>query len=266
MSWQEAVATVNPPVYEDGHEGPPRINWLNGVAQARTGGVFYTKARHHSGDLPAPWGLSQRFDDEEGYEAPDLTVALIGYRSEPFRIETDASGKKRYQFFLKWEPGLSIYTEWLVMVDGLDYPCVLASKGMTGMALGDALKLYRQRVLRPAEKRQKRALPLWSFWMSLSTEKDARGRVIYTDTGHGSKVTRPVLVLPDMDEDDLLETLFVGADVLTRGVDIRAEYEAWFKERRSAQVDSAAPAAPNGYDGPSDADDPTQQYTDEMPY
>lgn len=101
--------------------------------------------------------------------------------------------------------------------------------------------------------------------MPLSTEKDAKGRVVYTDTGHGSKVTRPVLVLPDMDEDDLLETLFVGADVLMRGVDIRAEYEAWFKERRSAQVDSAAPSA-NGYDGPADADDPTQQYADEMPF
>ena len=265
MSWQEAVTTVNPPVYDDGHEGPPRINWLNGVAQARTGGVFYTKARHHPGDLPAPWSLSQRFDDEEGYEVDALAVALIGYRSEPFRIEADASGKKRYLFYPKWEPGLSIYTEWLVMVDGLDYPCVLASKGMTGMALGDALKTYRQRVLRPAEKRQKRALPLWSFWMPLSTEKDNRNKVVYTDTGHGSKVTRPVLTLPDMDEDDLLETLFVGADVLARGVDLRAEYEVWFKERRSAQAENA-PAAPNGYDGPSDAEDPTQQYTDEMPY
>ena len=32
-----------------------------------------------------------------------------------------------------------------------------------------------------------------------------------------------------------------------------------------AQAENA-PAAPNGYDGPSDAEDPTQQYTDEMPY
>ena len=102
--------------------------------------------------------------------------------------------------------------------------------------------------------------------MPLSTEKDNRGRVVYTDTGHGSKVTRPVLTLPDMEEDDLLETLFVGADTLARGVDVRAEHEAWFKERRSAQAEHAPAAAPNGYDGPADADDPTQQYTDEMPY
>lgn len=244
MSWTDQVEAVNPPVYDEHTDYPPRIWWYNGVKQARTPGVFFTKLDEHPGPLLAPWINSNRYD-EAAYEAPSIRVALIGQRQTPFTNEVDAAGQRRRHYIAKWQPGAQIYNEWLCFVEGLDYPCVLCSKGLTGKALAAALKAYRAGVLKPAERIAQRNLPLWSFWMPLGGMTDKGGKPFYADTGHGSFVTPPELKLPDLPESQLVEKLFVGPDLLSQGVDVRNEYEAWLKERRvdtEADTANGAPA------------------------
>jgi len=241
MSWTDQVEAVNPPVYEDRADYPPRIWWYNGVKQARTPGVFFTKLDEHPGPLPAPWTNSNRYD-EAAYETPQLRVALIGQRQTPFTNETDAAGQRRRHYVPKWQPGAQIYNEWLCFVEGLDYPCVLCSKGLTGKALAGVLKAYRAGVLKPAERIARRNLPLWSFWMPIAGMTD-KGKPVYADTGFGSFVTPPELKLPDLAEAKLTEALFVGPDLLVLGVDVRNEYDAWLKEKR---VDVEGETAANG--------------------
>lgn len=259
-TWLTQVEVVNPPTFDEPRDGPPRIWWRNGSKQGRTPGFFYTKASDHPDALPEPWKASNRYDDEDGYEAPALTLALIGYRTEPF-VSIEENGQKRMRFLAEYTPGASIYTEWLIAVDDLPYPCVLCAKGLTGKALADALRQHKASVHKLGEKQAKRALPLWSFWMQLEGEKNAKGGVVFTPTGHGSDVTRPVLTLPTYPEADLLEHLFVGADVLAAGIEIRNEYADWLKERRAVKGQEATNGhAQTGYDhAPDDELDPTQE-------
>ena len=255
MSFVDQVVAVDPPVYESGNDYPPRIWWFNGVKQARTPGVFYTKLDEHPGPLPAPWRASDRFDGEQGYEVHRLTLALIGKREQAFEPETAPDGTKRRKFLPDWRPGAQIYNEWLCFIEGLDYPVVLCSKGLTGKALALALKGFKTRVHKPGERMAKRQLPPWSFWLSVEGEKTRNGQPFYADTGHGSFVTPPVLVLPDLPEAELVETLFVGPDLLAKGIDVRAEYEAWLKEKRAVDtppVETVADAPPVDLDDPND--------------
>jgi hypothetical protein len=250
MSWQDQVLAVDPPTYEETTDYPPRVWWYNGVKQIGSPGIFYTKLEEHPGDaLGKPWTLSKRPYDEVGYEAPGLHLAVIGARSEPFFAEKDAAGKETRRYIAQWVKGAKIYTEWLCFVNGMDYPVVLCSKGLTGKALAEASKEYRRRVLKPAEREIKRNLPPWSYWMPIATMTDDKGKVVFADTGHGSFVTPPALRLPDLADAALIEKLFVGPDILARGVEVRAEYETWLKEKRAgvdtgevAAVASAVPA------------------------
>ena len=263
MSWQDQVEAVNPPQYEDGTDYPPRVWWFNGVRQARTAVVFYTKLEEHPGPLPVPWTVSHRFDGEVGYEATTLRIAVIGMRQEPFIPETDpTTGQKRRRFIKRWETGAQLYNEWLCFIDPLSYPVVLCSKGLTGKALAVAWKGYKTRVLKPAERMVGRALPAWSFWLPITGMVDERGRPFYADTGHGSFVTPPALVLPDAPEAALAESLFVGADVLAAGVQVRQEYDGWLKERRVEQPAAVVAAS----DDAPPMEDPTDYSGEEVPW
>jgi hypothetical protein len=70
-----------------------------------------------------------------------------------------------------------------------------------------------------------------------------------------------VLTLPTYPEADLLEHLFVGADVLAAGIEIRNEYADWLKERRAVKGQEATNGhAQTGYEhAPDDELDPTQE-------
>ena len=56
-----------------------------------------------------------------------------------------------------------------------------AVMGKTGI-----FNTYRSGLLREAEQLAGKRLPLWTFWLPISTLVNAKGQVSYTDTGHGS--------------------------------------------------------------------------------
>ena len=148
-----AVNAVNPPEFSDQPDELPRIGWRNGAKQARTGGFFYAKADDLLDRPAAPWEPVTIYDDEPGYMSKRLNVAVISVRSQPFVPETDATGRKHMRWLAQWEPGAQIYTEWLCFAEGLGrHPVILYSKGLTGKALADALRTFRAKVLKPAER------------------------------------------------------------------------------------------------------------------
>lgn len=258
------VNTVNPPDFNDLPDELPRIGWRNGAKQARTGGFFYAKADDLL-DRPAPpWESVTIYDDEPGYYAKRLSVAVVSVRSQPFMPDTDASGKKHMRWLLQWEPGAQIYTEWLCFAEGLgNYPVILYSKGLTGKALADALRTFRAKVLKPAERIAGRRLPSWTFWMPLATLVNDKGGIVYADTGHGSVVTPPALYLPGGNEVAVLDALAVDETLLALGVSVREEYAAWHTEKRGNQP---APVAPTPDINGAALDEDPNDYSDEIPY
>lgn len=259
MSWQDQVEAVNPPAYEDNTGNPPRLWWFNGVKQAKTPGYFYTKlVEHHPvTSLDQPWVISNRFDDEVGYEAPGLYVAVIGTRQQPFIPEKDTNGKVTRRFISQWVKGAQFYNEWLCFVRGIEYPVVLCSKGLTGKSLALILKEAHRRLFLPAERIAKRSLPSWSFWLPITTMTDDKNRVMYVPTGYEKNtVTPPALRLPDLPDDELIEKHFVGPDILNEGITIRQEYDAWLKEKRVTSTNGQPTAAAPAADAPLE-DDPT---------
>ena len=255
-TFMDGYAKVNPPTITDNAVAIPRIWWMNGAKQAKTPGVFYAKALEHPGEFPDGWTEAERFQGETGYETAQLVCALVGWRMQAFNEVDGARGKERV-WLPEYKPGAKLYTEWLVMVDGLDYPCVICSKGLTGKALGVARKEFATRVLGPAAKLAGRPMVPWSFWMQLETSRDKHGKVEYVDTGYGSLITPPVLTLPsifyqaldlknDKSREELgtnLDLLYVGDNLLQRGVELREEYADWLKEKRGtvSVVTEAAP-------------------------
>lgn len=262
-----AVNAVNPPEFSDQPDELPRIGWRNGAKQARTGGFFYAKADDLLDRPAAPWEPVTIYDDEPGYQAKRLSVAVVSVRTQPFMPDTDASGKKHMRWLTQWEPGAQLYTEWLCFAEGLgNYPVILYSKGLTGKALADALRTFRAKVLKPAERIAGRRLPSWTFWMPLATLVNEKGAVMYTDTGHGSVVTPPALYLPSGDEIAILDALAVDETVLALGVSVREEYAAWHTEKRGNQPAPVAPVAPTPDINGAALDEDPNDYSDEIPY
>lgn len=251
-----AVNAVNPPEFSDQPDELPRIGWRNGAKQARTGGFFYAKADDLLDRPAAPWEPVTIYDDEPGYYAKRLSVAVIATRTQPFFPETDASGKKHMRWLTQWESGAQLYTEWLCFAEGLgNYPVILYSKGLTGKALADALRTFRAKVLKPAERIAGRRLPSWTFWMPIATLVNEKGGVVYSDTGHGSVVTPPALYLPGGNEVAILDALAVDETLLALGVSVREEYAAWHSEKRGNLP--APVVAPTDNAPDIEAEDPT---------
>lgn len=218
-----------------------RIYWHNGVKQAGTPGMFYTSLKE-LGEAPgAPWTPVSKYEGEAGYVAEHLRIIVYGYRTQPY-TEEKRNGMTFRTWLPEWVDGARLYTEFLCAVQGIDGVCVLPVKGLTGKAFREKsigiLPQYRAMVLGPARTMSKKQLPDWSFWLPVSTELDQRGKTIYTDTGHGSFITRPVLSLPNLQDAELFRDLFAGADMINRGFDIVREHVDWFKTKR---VNEAAP-------------------------
>lgn len=210
---------------------PPRLWWHNGVKQAKTGGSFYTRASEFPAGLTDPWTPEERFEGEQGFATLKLNIAVLAYRSQPFRKYQDAAGKDRVEYGLKWEKGMSIHTEVLCMIPGYDGAAVWSMKGMTGQAVtgkGGIIRSYVDGMLREAGRIAKRGLPLWSFWLPIGTKLLATDKIAYEDTGFGSFVTPPALHLPA----NAMDVLFVGSDLLNRGAELLNEHEGWADARR----------------------------------
>ena len=265
----ERIASVQTPVVNDNGPGVPAIWWHNGNKQAKTPGVFYLKAATLQSEPEAPWQLSERFEREAGFETPALHLALVTWRQQPYRTsEVVIGGEKRKErcYLAAWEPGAQIHTEIVCLAEGIAEPVIWSFHGMAGRAVmskNGIVSEYRNGLLHTAERAAGKRLPLWTFWLPLSSLRDAKGQLIYTDTGHGSVVTLPMVNWPAHAEAELLDTFFVGEEWLASGYDIHAQFAHWRTQRRGdaartvngSTVNAAAPSLPDNASFYEDDDD-----------
>jgi hypothetical protein len=228
------------PSFDDQQSGPGYVWWFNGTRAARTGGTFYTNREQLSTEPSDPWVPSTRFENEDGFETQDLRLAIIGYRQQAFRKEDD-----RRVYLDQWVPGAQLHTEVLALAEGIEAPIVWSCKGLTGKAVTGKtgiIPTYRNTLLRDAERTARRKLPLWAFWLPISTQLDAQGRVTYVSTGFGNNViTPPALHVPGTSIDQTMEELFVGNALIELGADLRGEYDTWLKQRRGTDEPHTQP-------------------------
>lgn len=210
---------------------PPRFWYHNGVKQAKTAGSFYTRASEFAGGLSAPWAPEERFDGESGFSTSALRIAVLAFRSQPFKKWKDEEGKDQTEFAFKYEKGMTILTEILCMIEGYDGAAVWSMKGLTGQAVtgrgAGLLPAYTNGLLKEASRIARRGLPLWSFWLPIASKRVGE-KVAYEDTGYGSFITPPALFLPA----NAMDELFVGPDALQRGADLLKEYPEWDTTKR----------------------------------
>ena len=230
MSFIDQVQAVPVDIPDDPRPAPPRIYWFNGIKQARTPGIFHVKYTELGSEPGKPWVRSNRFDDEVGFEAKRLEIAVVAVKTQAFISERDGAREVRKTWLPKWQKGAQLYTEVLCFVEGIDGVVTWNCKGLTGKAFSTALRTYQTTLLRQAEAVASQKLPLWSFWLPFSSTTDDNGKIVYQDTGYGSFITPPALVLPDKPLNELVEHLFVGADVYAEGDRVRKEYAAWLRE------------------------------------
>lgn len=235
MTFLDTINAIDIPDFAESGELPlGSFTWMHGNKAGKTPGAFYGKAIEFSGTPAAPWVAdNDRFDGENGYSAPTLKIAIIGYRSQWY-TGGEAKGERKV-----WLPnyvegiGAKKQVELIVFAEGLgDEPMIVTlPKVSKAKPMEQIIKLYRNGLLTQASRVAKRALPLWSFWLPIhGATKD--GKAIYEEfsgkDGKASYVTTPVLDLPA----DALDTLFVGADLIARGAEVANQYAAWFNERR----------------------------------
>ncbi|MEN9936221.1 MAG: hypothetical protein RLZZ387_2800 [Chloroflexota bacterium] len=252
-TFAERIATVETPVVNDAAPTTPAIWWYNGNKQAKTPGVFYVKGTALQQEPAEPWAPSARFDNETGFETSALHLAPITWRQQPYRVvEVVSNGTQRKdrRYLTDWEPGAQIHTEIVCLAAGIAEPVVWSFHGMTGRAVmgkSGIFNSYRHGLLRGAEKVAGKRLPLWTFWLPITTLRNAKGQITYTDTGHGSLVTLPMLDWPTAPEPELIDTLFVGEEWVAYGYEVRRQFESWRTQRRGTNGAANGTGATNGH-------------------
>ena len=230
--------------YDDGAQGDglTRIQWRNGEAKLRTGGYFFVSKERIGDFVPgAPWVACEEVFESgataDGYKAEALKLAIIGVRQQPFiRRET---GKFWVEKYAKGEQGASLQVDVLCVAEGLEdlglivwgSATVKTSFAIVGRPDGIIHKLHSD-VLKPAAALAKREFRPWCFWATVATERDDKGKVVYTQT-QGKPVTRPVLQVPREITKDSLNAIYTGREMVLWGEERRAEYDEWLKERRT---------------------------------
>jgi hypothetical protein len=240
--------TEVPEAPDDRHyDGPPRIRWNNGAESKHDSvpdvpGTFYVSEKTLNGFVPqAPWHEVNRYENEVGYEAEELDIVFIAHKGQPFKDVRDAKGKwVKREWFKVWEQGMSIQTEYLAYVEGFydpqepqyGTPALFVTKGMVGKRVGEILTRYREDLLAEATrvantgKKDKVKLPGWSFRLRLGPERTKKG-FVFTETGFGSKVQLPMLLMPQDITDALMDELYVGETLLQHGRIVYDSFEDW---------------------------------------
>ena len=237
-TFAERIAAVETPVVNDSAPTTPAIWWYHGNKQAKTPGVFYVKGTALRQEPEEPWVHSHRFEHETGFETRALHLALITWRQQPYHVVEINSGsekRKERRYVTEWVPGAQIHTEVVCLAAGVAEPVVWSFHGTTGRAVmgkTGIMSTYRNGLLREAEQVAGKRLPLWTFWLPISTQVNAKNQVVYTDTGHGSLVTLPTLAIPETPTQALMDSLFVGEEWLSYGYTVHTQFEQWRSQRR----------------------------------
>lgn len=230
MSFLDTINTIDD--LPTGQLTPGTFYWLHGVRQAKLPGCFYVKSAELGAEPPAPWSVDNRFDNETGFSAPALRIAVIGWRSQWYTQQEQGKPKIWIQGY---EQGAKKHTDFLCFAEGIDEPMVLSADGMNKeKPLSEIVKSYRGGLLTQASRVAKRALPLWTFWLPIKGKVTADGKPAYIEAqdsqgkSYGSIVTPPALYLPD----DAMESCFVGETILRRGADVARDFASWFDAKR----------------------------------
>jgi len=256
-------------------DGLLRIQWRNGEPKLETPGRFFV-SEENLGDLVpgAPWVKTREvFDDgtkSQGYKAEALDMAILCVRAQPFHWSAANGTPGRYKIWQgRWVKGdaapefQSMSVEVLAYVQGFTEPVVWTSATIkTSFAIiaqrGDSiLRHIDQAMVKAANQTAKRPLDRYAFWAGISTERDAKGEVVYTPT-KGKAVTLPVLALPPEKQRDRawLLSRFVGGTPEGKTllaytlIPLREQYEGWRQERRSNEAEAPPVAAPTGRNVP----------------
>jgi hypothetical protein len=247
MSFIDDVKTIEFKTYADETQGDGlvRIQWRNGEARSKTGGYFFVAAERLGDFKPsAPWvPFTDTFDDgseSEGFKAEALQIAVIGVRQQPF-LRKDGT-KVWLEKYAKGEQGASLQVDVLCIAEGLEdlgvvvwgSATVKTSFAVVGRPDGIIHRIQND-ILKPAGALAKKDMRPWCFWAPVATEKDDKGKVVYTQT-QGKPVTRPVLALPKEVTKEWLVAQYTGKDMVEFGEQLRASYDEWLRERRTNEA------------------------------
>lgn len=248
---------------------PGRLSWLHGTksGNVRTPGVFYGKDTAFTDAPGEPWVLDNRHEEqgEIGYSAPELRIAVIGWRDQWFIPGQDRGDLPTW--ISTYQDGAKKLTEYLIRVAGLVDPMVLSMSGLyKARPIADLVSAYKRGALTQAMRRYKRTLPLWAFWLPVANKRGADGKTIYTDAKdasgkeYGSVVTPPSLVgLPQArTATEILEDAALWTEYREAG---------WFDFKRLAQgvteanyVVTSTPALPPGRNVPVPVDEDNEPF------
>ena len=252
--------TIDFKTYDDGGagDGLTRIQWRNGVPREKTGGYFFVIGERLGDFTPsAPWSaFTDTFDNgstADGYKADSLRLAIIAVRQQPFVGVQQGEFKTKIwrEKYAKNEPGASIQVDVLCAAEGLEELGMIvwsSATVKTGFAIvgkpDGIVHMIDSAILKPASALAKKTMRPWCFWATISTERDAQGKVVYTPT-KGKTVTKPALILPKEVTKAWLVAAYTGSEMLRYGEEQRAAYDDWVRERRTNDA-PATPAQPVG--------------------
>jgi hypothetical protein len=125
MSFLDTINTIED--LPTGQLTPGTFYWLHGAKTGKIPGCFYVKAAEVGDVPPAPWVADDRYDNEQGYAAPALKIAIIGYRSQWYTQQEQ--GKPKI-WITGYEKGAKKHTDFLCFAEGIEAPMILSADGM----------------------------------------------------------------------------------------------------------------------------------------
>ena len=234
-------------------DGLVRIQWRHGDKKNKSAGFFFlAKEGTPDGFVPGTaWTAHEEYFEStdktvNGWKAEQLPMAIICARSQPYIRGAQGAQPVWLDSWPKDSAdSIAMHCDVLLIADGLQELGVVkwATNGSTvafaiiGRAdpkrdpQGGILHRIREEVLQAADVaakiayRKKKKL-YWLFWVTIATERDPKGQIVYTPT-KGPMVTIPRVQLPPTIDRAWLVENFVGQGTATYGEEMRSQYDAW---------------------------------------
>lgn len=258
-------------------DGLVRLQWRQGDVKAGTGGYFFlSKKNVPEGFTPSgeSWKPHAEYFEgtrtrDDGWKAESLPVCIICARAQPFIRPADGS-KANKVWLNAWDKNndrCAQHADVLLIADGLEQlgpVCWSTNSTTVAFAIisgadpkrnpqGGILHRIREEVLDAADKaskaftERKRKKLYWLFWITIATQRDAKGAVVFTPTS-GKDVTLPAAVLPAKIDATWLNSAYSGKDMAGYGEAMRAAYDEWRLTKFTNEPQEAQPvAATNGH-------------------